>query len=71
MTLALVQHFLNDEGQRRYPDWLRRVAAEASRYGGFISQWRGGEAWQEKQSARARHPRSISCSYGNGAGVGG
>lgn len=37
MILALVQHHLDDEGQRRFPDWLREVAREASRYDGFIS----------------------------------
>ena len=37
MILALVQHHLNEEGQRRFPDWLREVAREASRYDGFIS----------------------------------
>jgi antibiotic biosynthesis monooxygenase (ABM) superfamily enzyme len=36
-VLALVEHFLDDEGQRRFPDWLRRVADEAGRYDGFVS----------------------------------
>jgi antibiotic biosynthesis monooxygenase (ABM) superfamily enzyme len=37
MVIAIVQHFLNEEGQRRFPEWLARVAREASRYDGFIS----------------------------------
>ena len=36
-VLALVEHFLDDEGQRRFPDWLQRVADEAARYDGFVS----------------------------------
>jgi len=37
MILALVQHFLNEEGQQLFPAWLTRVAREANRYDGFIS----------------------------------
>jgi hypothetical protein len=37
MVIAIVQHFLNEEGQRRFPEWLARVAREASRYDGFVS----------------------------------
>jgi antibiotic biosynthesis monooxygenase (ABM) superfamily enzyme len=36
-VLALVEHFLDDEGQRRFPASLQRVADEASRYEGFVS----------------------------------
>jgi antibiotic biosynthesis monooxygenase (ABM) superfamily enzyme len=36
-VLTLVEHFLDEEGQRRFPDWLGRVAGAASRYEGFVS----------------------------------
>ena len=36
-VLALVEHFLDEEGQRRFPDWLQRVADEAGRYDGFVA----------------------------------
>ena len=37
MVIALVQHFFNEEGQRLFPEWLRRIAGEARHYDGFVS----------------------------------
>lgn len=40
--VSLVEHFLDDEGRRRYPAWLQRVADAAGRYEGFVSLRRLG-----------------------------
>ena len=37
MIIVQVQHFLNVEGQQRFPTWLGRMGVVLSRFEGFIS----------------------------------
>ncbi len=37
MIVILVQHFLNDEGQQGFGEWVENLAQHASRYEGFIA----------------------------------
>lgn len=37
MILVYVQHFLNDEGQRYFPTWLRETADTLRKFEGFVS----------------------------------
>ncbi len=37
MIVVFAEHFLNQEGQRYFPDWVDEVAATLSDFDGFIS----------------------------------